>query len=440
MDDCSVVGLGKLGLPLALILADKGAGVTGIDVNGDLVQKLQNQEYMTTEPKVNELLQRCGNSFKATTSFESVGKSSIIFILVPTPSTPNDPAFSDEYIRDVLLCMVPHLRGREDYYLIVVVSTVMPGAMAHIKGHLEKMTGAVCGKDFGLCYNPEFVALGDVVMGMEHPEVVLIGESDPRAGAVLSDIYIRLFFSFQQDSPPGVRISRMSLANAEVSKLALNVFVTMKISMANMLAGICEQIPGGDIDAVTRFMGSDPRVGPKSLQGGLGFGGTCFPRDVRAFQGFSRDSGVFDRIPEALSVFNDLLPLTVMERVNSIIPHGSKVAILGLSYKPGTPIIEESQAVNIALKLREHGYNITAYDPLSSWMKLPLGFEATGSIKDCLRGADLCIIAVPHQQFLNLPFDCMAKARVLDCWRLLDRKALVKAGVEYHAVGLNDGG
>lgn len=446
----SVVGLGKLGLPLALLLSKCGV-VTGIDSNPELVKALQSRTYTSTEPGVNELLEQC-KGFTATTSFASVQDSDATFIVVPTPSTPAEPAFSNQHIVEAFSPMMPFLTDRKDYHLIVVVSTVMPGSMEKFKSLLEGETGKTCGKDFGLCYNPEFVALGDVVRGMTYPDAVLIGQSDPRAGDMLEQIYgdfygdfFRKDFLHAVDNGDGTYsvpvsgnplIRRMSLANAEVAKLALNVFVTMKISMANVIAQVCEKIPGGDVDAVTGFMGADSRIGRKYLTGGLGFGGPCFPRDIRAFKQLLLHEG----IPDATAI-NDTLAAMIVERIKEIVPQGSKVAILGLSYKPYTPVIEESASLNLIAVLELFGYEVAAYDPLSDYMKLPDGLTVAKSVEECLEGADLCIVATPCPEFKKIQdaFGCMRKARVLDCWRILDRQALIKAGVEYHAVGVNDG-
>ena len=197
------------------------------------------------------------------------------FVIVPTPST-KDGTFSTDYVEAVAAEMGSILRTKDAYHLIVITSTVLPGDMKQIQDLLERTSGKICAKDFGLCYNPDFIALGSVVRDFLNPDMILIGESDKKAGDALENIHKNLI-----NNKPNIH--RMSFYNAELTKIALNSYCTLKITFANTLAEICENMPGGNVDHVTDALGDDSRIGRKYLKGGLSYGGPCFPRDNRAF-------------------------------------------------------------------------------------------------------------------------------------------------------------
>lgn len=273
----SVIGIGKLGLPLAAYYAYRDYKVIGVDVNKATVDAVNKGKTTIYEPGLEELLRNPHGRLTATTDIKfAVQNSDITFILVPTPSEKHG-GFSTKYAEEVARQIAEALKGKNDFHVVVLTSTVLPGATEMvIKPILEKVSGKKCGIDFGLCYNPEFIALGSVIKDLSSPDAVLIGESDEKSGDILTEVYKTVC----TNNPP---VARMSPYSAELAKLALNVFVTTKISLANAFTEICEQLPGGDIDAVTRFLGLDSRIGPKYLKGGLGFGGPCFPRDNLAF-------------------------------------------------------------------------------------------------------------------------------------------------------------
>ena len=205
-------------------------------------------------------------------------------ITVPTPSDANG-RFSNAYVEAVLDRIAGGLKAKKTFHVVALVSTVMPTTCEHVfVPILEKLTGKVCGRDFGFVYNPEFVALGSVIHDFLHPDMLLIGASDERSAQLCRELY-----SSVVENDPYYAV--MNLTNAEITKLSLNCYVTMKISFANELALICERIPGADVDVVTTAVGADTRVGRRYLKGGLGFGGPCFPRDNLAFQRCAEDAG-----------------------------------------------------------------------------------------------------------------------------------------------------
>ena len=271
----SVIGLGKLGCPLAVVLATKDHVVVGVDLDESTVASVAAGIAPVEEPRLQELLTAAhkADRISATSDVsEAVRRTAVTFVVVPTP-TDDSGGFSLDAVLTAMEEIGHVLRERDDFHLVVLTSTVLPDSMrARVLPTLEHASGKTCGADFGLCYNPEFIALGSVVADLLNPDFILIGESDERSGDLLASIYDGVC-----ENEPAM--ARMGFANAEVTKLAVNTFVTTKISYANMLAELCERIPGGDVDTVTRAIGLDSRIGGKYLRGATAYGGPCFPRD-----------------------------------------------------------------------------------------------------------------------------------------------------------------
>ncbi|MCP5506141.1 MAG: UDP-glucose/GDP-mannose dehydrogenase family protein [Chlamydiales bacterium] len=416
----AVVGLGKLGSPFAALLASKGHHVTGIDFNEGLVEKINDRKSPFLEPQLQELLDIKGLSLQATSDYEpAVTEADATFIIVPTPSAEKGQ-FTNRYVLRALESIGKALKKREGYHLVVVTSTVMPGSMdGEIQDTLESASGRKVGEELGLCYSPEFIALGSVVHNMLYPDMVLIGESDQKAGDLLESIYR----SFCENHPP---VQRMNCVNAELTKLSLNTYVTTKISYANMLAGVCEKLPGSDVNVVTDAIGLDSRIGRKYLKAAVPFGGPCFPRDNVAFRSMSHDLGAPVDLAEATQTINDYQ----IDRLEEIVKghaNGKKVGILGLSYKPGTDVIEESPGIHLANRLKQRGYTVTVYDPEAmegAKRVLEEGITCATSLMGCLEQCELAIIMTNWPEFQEIdPHQTGCCTHIIDCWRVLDQKA-----------------
>jgi len=417
----SVIGLGKLGAPLAAALASKGHDVVGVDLNPEYVRLLASGKAPVEEPRLQELIDAGRARLRATTSFpEAVRDSELSIIIVPTPSGA-DGAFSNRYVISAINEIGMALRSKPDYHVVSVTSTVMPGSTdGDIRAALESSSGRKVGENLGLCYNPEFVALGSVVRDLLRPEMVLIGQSDARAGDALEKLYLE----FCEQKPP---VARMNPVNAEITKIALNTFVTTKITYANMLSGICERLPGGDVDVVTTTLGLDSRIGRRYLQGAIGYGGPCFPRDNVAFALLARRIGARADIAQATDALNRHQIERLFSAATARLPAGAPIGVLGLSYKPDTGVIEESQGIALVKRLSEAGYSVAAYDPLAlpnARAALGACFTATESAEACVRGADRVIITTAWPQFRAIPAAAFARAEapieVIDCWRIID--------------------
>ena len=408
----SVFGLGKLGLPLATCLATKFE-VIAVDVDRDKTASIDSGFSPIKEPKLQDLLDNMvfRNRIQATNDGEyAVLQSDVTFIVVPTPSNP-DGSFSSKHVEEACATIGSALKNKATFHVVVVVSTVIPFTCERVlKTLLEITSEKKCGVDFGLCYNPFLIALGSVIDNILNPDFVMIGESDTKSGEIVESIHKSICKS-------DTKIMRTSLINAEIAKIALNSYITMKISFANTLGQICEKIPTADVDVVSEILGSDSRIGHKYLKAGLGYGGPCFPRDNRAFKYFASSLACQSLLPEATDAVNDSQVDRVWFKVRKLVPFNATVAVLGLAYKPNTDNIEESQGVKIVQSLARFN-RVKVYDPkaMSNARKV-LGalVQYTKSAKDCVKDADLVIIATPWKQFENLNCSCP----VIDCWRIV---------------------
>ena len=431
----SIIGLGKLGAPMAAVMAHKGHTVVGVDINPAFVSALNQGRAPVFEPGLAELIQANRERLSATQDCEAaVLATEATFIMVPTPSG-DDGRFSLRLVMDAAEKIGKALR-KTDWHLVVLSSTVMPGSTAEgLVPALEAHSGKKCGLDFGVCYNPEFIALGSVIRDMLNPDMILIGESDERSGKMLGDFYTHVC-----ESNP--RINRMNYVNAELTKLSVNTFVTTKISYANMLAEVCETLPGADVDTVTGAIGCDSRIGQKYLRGAMGYGGPCFPRDNVAFSALARTNGVPALLAEATDQLNRRQAPRLAELVRSRLPANGTVGILGLSYKPNTGVIEESQGLRLAQHLLSAGTAVIVYDPaaMENAKQLLTGkVTFARSAAECVRQADAFAVTTPWAEFGAIsPADLKRRdgsVLVLDCWRMLDRLAFMTVS-DYRLIGV----
>jgi UDPglucose 6-dehydrogenase len=432
----SVVGLGKLGASMAAAIASRGFNVIGVDVNPQAVEAVNSGRAPVQETALTETIAANREQLRATLNVdEAILNSDVTFVIVPTPSDTRG-AFSLRYAAASFGAIGRALAHKRTYHLVALTSTVLPGATRYgLLPMLERESGKTCGADFGLCYSPEFVALGSVIRDFLYPDFNLIGEFDARSGDVLEACYS----SLTANAPP---CRRMSIENAEITKVALNTFVTTKITFANMLADMCERLPGGDVDVVTGALGLDSRIGRKYLTGALGYGGPCFPRDNVALGFMARALDTEATLAEATDKMNRVLATRVVARLQAMIGPGTTVAVLGLAYKPYSHVLEESQGVTVAKALAATGARVVAYDPLvdhTACREMGVHIAVADSAAAALRQADIVVITTPDPAFHTLKAVDFLKPGgmmvVLDCWRILAPELAGQKGVNYMPLG-----
>jgi UDPglucose 6-dehydrogenase len=425
----AVIGLGKLGAPMAAVFASKGFDVVGVDLNRANVEAINSGRAPVDEAQLQERIDMSGGRLRATGDFaEAILSSDISFVIVPTPSGA-DHFFINDYVVEAVTRIGAVLRDTPADHLVVVTSTVMPGATGSvIQAALEQSSGRQVGVDVGLCYSPEFIALGSVVRDLLNPDMVLIGECNARYGDLLERVYLRT-----TESNPVVQ--RMAFVNAEVCKIAVNTFVTTKISYANMLSDLCDRLPGADVDAITAALGADTRIGGKYLKGGVAYGGPCFPRDNKAFAALARNLGVPCDIAEATDRINDYQVQRLVGAVGVSARSGGRVAVLGMSYKTGTGVFEKSQGLALARALVAEGYRVTVADPESGRTSADAagrGVDVAETFEQAVRGADAAVIATPWGAIREIPLAAFERGSraipVIDPWGLLRGTPIAECG------------
>jgi UDPglucose 6-dehydrogenase len=412
----AVFGLGKLGSVMAAVYAAAGHEVVGVDISAEYVAAINSGVAPFSEPSLQDLLDEVGSRISATTEVSvALRDSEVSYIIVPTPSD-DEGIFTNKYVNQVLSDIGEELRTSERRHTIVICSTVMPGSCdGDLTAVLEMASGKIVGKEIGLVYSPEFIALGSIVRDMHFPDTILIGESDAESGAIAE----KNALSVAKNTPS---VQRMNLVNAEIVKLSINTFVTTKISFANMLSEICDHMPGADVDVVTEAVGSDSRIGTKYLRGALGYGGPCFPRDNVALTRLADSFGVDAAIPRATDAINNRQSARVLELVSQMTEPGATVAILGLSYKPDTSVCEMSQGVELANKLLAVGFTVVAHDPQANRSTAPnlnSGVEFISELDGAVSRASTVVLTTAWPEFKSLTSEQLHGKFVVDAWGIL---------------------
>ena len=436
----SVIGLGYVGLTFSACLADRGFKVYGVDIDEEKRRLISDGRPPIYEEGIEPLLKRVvsSGSLKVTGDFrEAVLGSDITFICVGTPSRP-EGSIDLSQVEAACRGVGEALRDKEDYHLVVVRSTVPPGTTEGlVRDSLESASGKRVGEALGLCFNPEFLSEGRAVKGIMSPDRIVVGAIDERSGKLLLELY-RDFYS---DKLPPILLT--SPVNAELIKYANNAFLAMKISFANMFSRLCGRLRGADVTVVMRGIGMDSRICGEFLGAGLGWGGSCFPKDNRGIVSYAEGLGVDLKLVKASIEVNEEQVDYAVELAERLVGdlRGKLIAVLGLAFKPGTDDVRESRAIALVERLLRIGARVRVHDPkaMDNARKI-LGenVEYASSLESCLEDADLCILATEWPEYKGLSEEdlqrLMRSPALLDCRRIYDPKRF--RGVKFAAIGL----
>jgi UDPglucose 6-dehydrogenase len=415
-----VVGVGWVGLVTAACFAELGHPVIARDIVAEKVESLSRGETTIHEPGLDELLARNAERLTFTTEMSKLLDAALIlFVCVDTPPTRSGDADLSR-VRSV----VEELRAGGDHVL-VMKSTVPAGTGEAIRRDLPGVPYVSC---------PEFLKEGSAVEDFMHPDRVVIG-ADP-GDAEAGDAVARLY------EPLGGEIVRTDVASAEMIKLASNAFLATKISFVNEIANVCEEV-GADVAEVARGMGLDERIGPSFLRAGIGYGGSCFPKDVTALKMLAGNSGYHFQLLGAVIEVNELQKRRVIgklqKHLGSLI--GKRVALLGLAFKPQTDDMREASSLVLAARLEGEGAEVVAYDPVAARAAKGLlqGVEFRESALEALDGADAAVLVTEWPEFAALDWTAaaerMARPLLIDGRNFLDAPMLRNAGFEYEGIG-----
>ena len=414
-DGISVFGLGKVGAALVAALTAAGYRVIGVDVNEALVGSLNDGSFRTSEPGVMDHLARLTvGQFRATTQAEeAVANSVVSFIVVPTPAN-SLGGFSNRYVEGTLEGIGHAAARKQGRHVVAVISTVLPrSSRTQLIPALEGAAGRRIGDRLGYCYNPSFIAQGDVMKGLLRPEYVLIGEADEASGETVAAIHRQLVIN----QAPAIRVTP---TEAEITKIASNAHETMRVAFANTLLALCNEVPEANVDRITHALAY--RLGHRFLKGAVPYGGPCWPRDNRAMAAFMDLIGVSSTLPNAIDRANFEHGHYALSQVLNVAPRGARVGVLGLAYKPGTPMIDRSFGIDLAGWLIAEGRQVVGWDPMANdEAAAALGDRITiaDSPQECLL-CDVTVIALPLPQLAPLDWSQAANTTIIDCWRTLD--------------------
>ena len=393
---CCVIGLGKLGLPLLAVLAESKFSVVGFDSNIEKIAQLNDDFIETNEPKVELLLRKNRKRIQFVNHIKAVNKCDLFFLIVPTPSDKGNK-FSNVYVLKALTDLLDSFQSdTTGIKTIVIVSTVMPETCEKIfKPLLDGFNSKTKKVKAVLLYSPEFIALGNVVENLCFPDMTLIGASTKEDTHIFSKVMKKVV----KNEAPFVFLS---LTEAEIVKILVNCFVTMKISFANFLSEIAYSFGNLDAKKIASALGLDSRIGLKYLTPGLGYGGPCFPRDNNALIAAAREKGLTANLSIATDEINIRQPKFHIDKLLRENSNIQSVGLIGLTYKPKSEVLEKSQMLELAEILSKSGIRIMYFDPLIKKIELADGIlQSVNSVSE-LNNCDLIISTAAFSEFLSL--------------------------------------
>lgn len=454
-----VIGTGYVGLVTGVCLAHIGHDVICVDNNEEKVKLMRQGQSPIYEPGLSELMLSCMKSerLEFTTDLEAgVNHGEILFIAVGTPALPTGES-DTRYVEAVARGIGNHLNG--GYKVIVNKSTVPIGSgdwvrMIVLEGFKEKHKAAV-GEgftmsegglpEFDVVSNPEFLREGSAVYDTFNPDRIVLGSSSEKAINLMKELYQPLVDRTFSDHPelPPVPVVVTDLSSAEMIKYAANAFLATKISFINEIANICDRV-GADVTQVAKGIGLDSRIGPKFLQAGIGWGGSCFPKDVSALIHTAQDYGYETQLLNAAVNVNQRQRGIVIEKLQHELKilKGKVIGLLGLTFKPDTDDMRDAPALNIIHELNRLGAKVKAYDPIVSQSGLSHGLTGViieSNVEMLADGCDALVLVTDWQEFLKLDLEKILKLvknpLIIDGRNFLDKGAMETAGFRYVGIG-----
>jgi UDPglucose 6-dehydrogenase len=418
-----IFGAGYVGLVTGACFADLGHDVMLRDVVPERVERLRAGEVPIYEPGLEDVITRNRERLSFTLDVaEAVDGAEFLYVAVGTPPTYSGDA-DLSFVWSVVDELPADMPGRP---LLVMKSTVPVGTGAHVRARLDAR-GLT---DIGYVSNPEFLAEGSAIRDFMNPDRVVVGAAEPEDGERVAALHSKL----------DTEVLHMDVASAELVKLAANAFLSTRVSFINEIANVCELV-GADVVDVARGVGLDHRLGPHFLKAGIGFGGSCFPKDVTALKQLAGNSGYPFLLLQAVWEVNELQKRRVVQKLQQRLGslRGKTVALLGLAFKPNTDDMREAPSRVIAARLIAEGAEVRGWDPVARPDDLP-GLELCDSVLDAVRGADAAIVVTEWPELRDeLPSDdvrdAMARPLIIDGRNLLDPAAVAAAGFEYEAIG-----
>ncbi len=428
----AVIGTGYVGLVTAAGFAELGSEVWCVDIDAAKIERLQRGEVPIYEPGLEDLLRRHAARLHFTTELApALEHARLLFVAVGTP-----PTYSGDADLSAVHAVVDAIPA-SDRHALVMKSTVPSGTGASI----QRVFGEQ-GKP-GLRYVscPEFLKEGSAVADFLQPDRVVVGDLGDWAGDAVVELYRPLLDAEQGGAGSGALV-RTDVASAEMVKLASNAFLATKISFINEIANVCEET-GADVVEVARGMGLDVRIGPKFLQAGIGYGGSCFPKDVDALKQLAGNSGYHFQLLTAVIEVNELQKRRVIGKLHKHLGSlvGKRVALLGLAFKPNTDDMREASSLVLAARLNADGASVSAYDPVAEHeaRKLLAGLQLADSALEAVQEADAVVLVTEWPECTGLDWGEVAEAMrgrvIIDGRNALDRDAVRDAGLLYEGVG-----
>ena len=432
----AVLGMGYVGLAGGMGYAKHGFKTICTSPTQSKIENLKKGIPPFYEPELEELVKEqveSGMLSATTDNIEAIKQSDVTFICVGTPSLPDGSADLSA-VKDTAKDIGIAIKDKDEYHVVVTKSTIIPGTTENIVLPIvEKYSGKKVGKDFGLCMNPEFLRQGQAVHDSLEPDRIVIGQYDKKSGDVIEHIY----------KGYNAPIIRCEIKAAELIKYAANSLLATKITFANEFSRICEKF-NIDVYEVMKGVGLDFRINPMFLNAGVGFGGSCFPKDVNAIVALSKKIDVETPLLDAVLETNDIQPMHFIDIIKDTVGslEGKTVAFLGLSFKPDTDDTRSTRALPIIQQLYKEGAHVKAYDPKAYYKFKPmtdLPIDYMDTLEDALKDSDFAVVQsdwkeikdVKPEVFKNL----LKNPIVIDGRRSYNPEELIKNGIIYRGIG-----